>query len=106
MATYDAPKSEHQTLSGTTMDTVKLTQWHDRIEVSNKSTTTALYFSQTDGSVTSEKQDSEYVAPGASVIVIALNQPSGVPGNTTTPCHIVYVVGDGNAYGVVGLAGK
>lgn len=103
MATYDALKSEHQTLTTTTADTVKLTQFWDFIEVANKSSDTALYFSQTDATPTSAEAGTEYVAPNSSVVVRAVLRADGVPGNTTTPCHIVYVVGNGNAYGVTGL---
>lgn len=104
MATYDALKSEHQTLSSTTADTVKLTQYWDMIEVANRSLTTPLYFSQTDSTPTSGEENTEYVAPGSSVVVKAIWQAGGVAGSTSTPPHIVYVVGDGNAYSVTGLA--
>ena len=103
MATYDALKSEHQTLSSTTADTVKLTQFWDYIEVANRSLTTALYFSQTDSTPTSAEENTEYVAPGSSVVVRAIKQGGGVAGSTSTPPHIVYVVGDANAYSVTGL---
>jgi hypothetical protein len=105
MATYDDLKAEHQTLSTTTQDTVKLTQFWPYIEIENKSTSTALYFSQTDTSIASADPGTEYVAPGTSVIVPAVQQAGGIPGNTTTPPHIVYLVGNGNAYGVVGTNG-
>lgn len=104
MATYDAVKSTHQTLTTTTADTVKVTQWWDYIEVINKDASTALYFSQTDSTPTSAEAGTEYVAAGSSIIVPARARPDGIPGNTDTPCHIVYVVGNGNAYGVVGVA--
>jgi hypothetical protein len=106
MATYDALKAEHQTLSSTTADTVKLTQFWDRIEVINKSASTALYFSQTDATPTSAEENTEYVAPNSSIVVPALARPDGIAGDTDTPPHIVYVVGNGNAYGVVGIAGQ
>jgi hypothetical protein len=105
MATYDALKSEHQTLSTTTVDTVKLTQFWPYIEVANKSTSTALYFSQTNASVTSAAEDSDYVAPGQSILVRARIQADATPGSTSTPPHIVYVVGSGNAYSVTGVQG-
>lgn len=103
MATYDALKSEHQTLTSTTADTVKLTQFWPWIEVANKSTTTALYFSQTDSTPTSAEENTDYVAPNSSVVVRARIQGGAVPGSTDTPCHIVYVVGNGNAYSVTGV---
>ena len=103
MATYDARKSEHQTLSSTTADTVKLTQWWERVEIVNRSASTALYFSQTDNTPTSAEENTEYVAPGSSVVVDAVNQDGGVAGSTTNPCHVLYIVGDGNAYSVTGL---
>jgi hypothetical protein len=106
MATYDALKAEHQTLSGTTADEVKLTQFWDRIEVINKSSSVALYFSQTDATPTSAEENTEYVAPSSSIVVPAVIQGGGVAGSTVTPPHIVYVVGNGNAYGVVGIAGQ
>jgi hypothetical protein len=105
MATYDALKSEHQTLTTTGVDTVKLTQFWPYIEIENKSTSVALYFSQTNASVTSAAENSEYVAPGTSIIVPAVQQANGTPGSTSTPPHIVYLVGNGNAYGVVGTNG-
>lgn len=105
MATYDDLKAEHQTLSGTTADTVKLTQHWPFIEVINKSSSTGLYCSQTDSTPTSAEAGTEYVAPGSSIVLPAVIQAGATPGSTSTPPHIVYVVGNGNAYGVVGTNG-
>lgn len=106
MAAYDALKSEHQTLTSTTADSVKLTQFWPFIEVVNKDLSTALYFSQTDSTPTSAEENTEYVAPGSSVVVPAVIQAGAIPGNTTYPCHTVYVVGNGNAYSVTGVQAK
>jgi len=103
MATYDALKAEHQTLSTTDADTVKFTQFWDYIEVANRSQTVALYFSQTDTTPTSAEENTEYVAPNSSVVVRAIQQAGGIPGSTDTPCHTVYVVGNANPYSVTGL---
>lgn len=103
MATYDALKSEHQTLTSTTADTVKLTQFWPYIEVANHSASVALYFSQTDSTPTSAEENTEYVAPNSSVLVKAVIQGGAIPGSTTVPCHTVYVVGNGNLYSVTGV---
>lgn len=103
MATYDDVKSEHQTLSGTTADTVKLTQFWDHIEVSNRDLGTALYVSQTDATPTSAEAGTTYIGPGETKILRAVNQAGGTAGSTSTPPHIVYVVGNSNAYSVEGI---
>ncbi len=108
MATYDDPKAEHQTLTGTTADTVLLTQFWDNIEVSNRSGTAAITVTW-GGTVapTSLQPGSEVVEPG--VAKLFPNVPfeaDGVPGSTVLPCHKVWIVANGNAYSVVGVAGQ
>ena len=103
MATYDDPKAEHQTLSTTTVDTVKLTQFWDHIEVANRDGDTALYVSQTDSTPTSAKAGTTYIGPGETKILRAAQNAGGVAGSTSAPCHTVYLVGNANPYSVEGL---
>lgn len=103
--TYDSPKAEHQTLSTTTVDTVKLTNFWEFIEVANRSASTALYVSQTDATPTSAKDGTTYIGPGEAKLLRAVQQAGGVPGSTSAPCHVVYLVGSANPYSVEGVRG-
>jgi hypothetical protein len=103
MATYDALKSEHQTLSGTTADEVKLTQFWPYIEIANRSSSVGLYISQTDSTPTSGEENTDYVAPNSSILVRSRIQGGAIPGDANNPCHRVYVVGSSNPYSVTGV---
>lgn len=103
MTAYDDPRSEHQTLSGTTADTVKLTQFWDHIEVANHSQSTALYVRQDGTTAVSAAAGTTYIGPGETKILPAVQQGDGVVGSTSTPPHSLSIVGNSNVYSVEGL---
>lgn len=105
MSTDSVIKSASNTLSGTTVDTVNLKQWWDKIEVSNQGTTTLTV--TLDGSVpTALMDDAEIVEAGTTKLFPAPRQGNGVAGDTSLFCHIIKVIGNGNPYSVVGVAGQ
>ncbi len=105
MATDSVIKSASNTLSGTTVDTVNLKQWWDQIEISNQGTTTLTV--TLDGTVPTALMDNaEVVEPNVSKLFPAIRQGNGVAGSASLFCHIVKVIGNGNAYSVVGVAGQ
>lgn len=105
MATDNVTKSAHNTLSGSTADTVNLLQYWDRVEISNTGST-AMYATFNGVTPTVAGDNTEVIEAGTTKIFSAGTQNSGgIPGSTTTPCHVVKVVGSGNTYGVIGVAG-
>ena len=105
MATDTVTKSVSNTLSTTTVDTINLKQWWDQIEISNQGTTTLTV--TLDGTTPTALMDNaEVVEPNVSKVVPAIRQGNGVAGDTTYFCHIVKIIGNGNAYSVVGIAGQ
>ena len=105
MATDSVIKSASNTLSTTVVDTVNLKQWWDRIEVSNQGTTTLTV--TLDGTTPTALMDNaETVEAGVTKLFPAVTQGNGVPGDTSLFCHIVKIIGSGNAYSVTGVAGS
>lgn len=105
MATNSVTKSKSATLSGTTVDTVNLKQWWDRIEISNQGTTTLTV--ALDGSTPTALGDNfEVVEAGTTKLFPAPRQGNGVAGDAALFCHIVKIIGNGNAYSVIGVAGQ
>lgn len=103
MASDDAVKSIHQTLTTTAADTAKLTQWWDAIEVENRDTSVTLYVRFDGTTAVSAAKGTEVIQPGQSkVFMNGIQRAGGVPGSTTLPCHQLSVVGNGNAYSVIG----
>lgn len=89
MATYTVVHAAHKTLSGTTVDTVTLSggDYSPTFEISNRSGATTIYFT-TDGTApTAGGDDTDFVAPGESVIVQAKTRS-------------VKLIGNGNDYSV------
>lgn len=106
MATDDAVKSVHLTLTTTTADTIKLTQWWDAIEVENRDAAQNLYVRFDGTTAVALAEGTEIVTPGTSKVFVAgIQRSGGIPGNTTTPPHQLSVVGSGNAYSVIGIPG-
>jgi hypothetical protein len=106
MATDNVTKSAYNTLSTTVADTVNLLQFWDRIEVSNTGTT-SLYVTFDGTTPTAALDNADIVEPSVTKIFsYGIIRADGAPGSTTTPCHVVKVVGSGNTYGIVGVAGK
>lgn len=105
MATDSVIKSASNTLSTTTVDTVNLKQWWDKIEISNQGTTTLTV--TLDGTTPTALMDNaEIVEPNSSKVFPAIRQGNGVAGDSSLFCHIVKIIGNGNAYSVVGVAGQ
>lgn len=105
MATDTVTKGVSNTLSTTTVDTVNLQQWWDQIEVSNHGTSTLTV--TLDGTTPTALMDNaEVVEPGAVKLFRAVRQGNGVPGSGSLFCHIVKIIGNGNAYSVTGVAGQ
>lgn len=94
MATETHAKSIHATLSGTTADTVTITGY-DLVDIINRSSSEALWVAyEGDASPTTAvaaADGTDYVAPGGFLRVDA-----GKGG--------ISVVGNGNAYSVVGVS--
>lgn len=106
MATDNVVKSAFNTLSGSTADTVNLTQWWDRIEISNTGTT-AMYATFNGTTPTVAADGTEIIEAGTTKIFSAgIQNGAGVVGSTTAPCHVVKVVGSSNTYGVIGVSGR
>lgn len=105
MSTDSVIKSASNTLSGTTVDTVNLKQWWDKIEISNQGTTTLTV--TLDGTVPTALMDNaEIVEAGVTKLFPAIRQGNGVAGSASLFCHIVKIIGNDNAYSVVGVAGQ
>lgn len=105
MATDSVIKSASNTLSTTTVDTINLKQWWDKIEISNQGTT-ALTVTLDGTTPTALMDNAEIVEAGVSKVFPAVRQGNGIAGDTTYFCHIVKIIGNGNAYSVVGIAGQ
>lgn len=94
MATDTAVKSVHNTLSGTTADTVTITGY-ERVAIINRTGTSPLYVAyEGDASPTTAvaaANDTDVVMPGGFIEV-----DTGQGG--------ISIVGDGNAYSVVGVS--
>lgn len=109
MATYNDARAQHQTLSGTTADLVLLTQFWDAVEVTNRSGTGGLTILFGTTVPTALVAGSEYVGPGETKLFSEVPfNGDGVPGSavTATACHLVNVVGNANAYSIVGVSGQ
>ena len=105
MSTDSVIKSASNTLSTTTVDTINLKQWWDQIEISNQGTTTLTV--TLDGTTPTALMDNaEVVEAGAVKLFPAIRQGNGVAGDSSLFCHIVKIIGNGNAYSVVGVAGQ
>lgn len=103
MASDNAVKSIHQTLTTTTADLAKLTQWWDAIEIENRDTAVTLYVRFDGTTAVSAAKGTEVIPAGKSKVFLnGIQSAGGIPGSTTAPCHQVSVVGNGNAYSVVG----
>lgn len=90
MAQYSVEHAKHGTLSGTTIDTVVITGEMGDIEVVNREGTAPLYVTTDDSTPAAEADNTEFVAPGASV--------------TLSPeTRIIKIIGNTNEYSVTAL---
>lgn len=104
MTTYNHVKAIHQTLAGTTADRVDLLQPWDGVEVTNVSGTTPLTVVFSFTAPTPGQAGSEIVLPGDSKLFNPVPiRGIFIPGSTNFVCHAVGIVGNGNAYSVVGV---
>lgn len=108
MATYDdVVKSTHQTLSGSTADTVNVTQFWDGIEIENRHTTNAMYVRFDGTTAVAAAAGTEYIGPEKSKhFTGGIYTGGGLVGNNTTPPHKISIVGTDNPYSVTGVAGE
>lgn len=91
MATVTAVKSAHPTLTGTTADTVNLNDQWTEIEVINRSGSAPLYVRADGTTSVAEADNTDVVMPGEAVLVNRI------------PAAGISVVGNGNAYSVIGV---
>lgn len=92
MATYTATKSVHKTLTSTTADTVNLNDQWTVLEVINRSGTAPLYIRADGTTAVAEADNTDIALAGEAVLVNRI------------PSAGISVVGDGNAYSVIGVA--
>lgn len=106
MATNSVVKSYQGTLTTTTEDIVKLTQFWDRIEIENKHASNGMYVRLDGSAAVASAAGTEYIGPGQNKVFGpgGINR-GGIVGNTTTPPHYISLIGDANPYSVVGVAG-
>lgn len=104
MATESVTRSAHNTLSGTTVDIINLIQPWDQVEISNQG---ASILTVTLNNVTpiALADNTEIVEAGVTKTFPVSVRGGAVVGSTTSPCHTVQLIGNGNAYSVVGVAG-
>lgn len=95
MATDSAIRSVSNTLSGTTADTVTLTQPWSAIEVTNSDTTNILWVRQDGVTAVAAADNATPIAPSSSKIISA--------SVSTTGTHVISVVGNGGGYTIEGV---
>ena len=108
MASYSDAKSVHETLTGTTVDTVTLSQFWDAVEITNHDSSTPLYV-RFDAQNPTSGGEGSWVVPRAASKTFKTsdgvsNWAAGVAGSTaeaTAPIR-VRIVGNNNAYSVEG----
>jgi hypothetical protein len=91
MASYSATKSVHKTLTTTTADTVNLNDQWTEIEVINRSGTDPLYVRGDGVTAVAEANETDVVMAGEAVLMNRI------------PAAGISVVGNGNAYSVIGV---
>lgn len=91
MATHTAVKSVHKTLSSTTADTVNLNNEWTILEVINRSGTASVYVRADGTTAVAAADNTDIVLPGEAVLINRI------------PSAGISVVGDGNAYSVIGV---
>lgn len=91
MASYTATKSVHKTLTTTTADTVNLNDQWTEIEVINRSGTDPLYVRADGTTAVAEANETDVVMAGEAVLMNRI------------PSAGISVVGNGNAYSVIGV---
>lgn len=114
MATYSVVKSTHQTLTGTTADTVNLLQFWDSVEISNRGTV-PIYVVWGAGvtAPTSGVAGSDVVEAGITKLfprsingLVGNDMGNANYGTGTSSPHVLQLVGNGNGYSVIGVQGQ
>lgn len=95
MATDSAVRSVTNTLSGTTADTVTLTQCWPAVSITNHDATDTIYF-RMDGTAAVAAADGTTVVLPASTVIAK----SAITASGTT---VVSIVGDGGTYTIEGV---
>lgn len=95
MATDSAVRSVTNTLSGTTADTVTLTQPWPAIEVTNRDTDTVIWVRQDGTTAVADANNATPIAASSSKILSASISSAGT--------IIVSIVGDGGGYTIEGV---
>jgi len=103
MADQTAVNAKHATLTGAAVDKITLTGRPAKVDVLNRGAAGSADLYVTVGNGTSEPADptaagdnTEIVAPGG---FVTLDVPTSVPGSSA----VVKVIGNGNAYSVIGV---
>lgn len=95
MATDSDPRSVTNTFSGTTADTVTLTQAWPAIQITNHDTADLIYFRQDGVTAVAAANGTAVVLPGQSTVASASVNGSGQ--------IVVSLVGDGGVYTLEGV---
>lgn len=101
MATDSAVRSVTNTLSGTTADTVTLTQAWPAIEVTNHDAADLIYFRQDGTTAVAAADNTTLVLPGQTKVVKSVINRSESTGASTS---VISIVGDGGVYTIEGVA--
>lgn len=96
MATDSAIRSVTNTLSGTTADTITLTQAWPAIEVTNQDASIWIYLRQDGTTAVSEADNTTPIPPGSSKVL-----DSSV---TSLNTIVISIVGNGNKYTIEGVS--
>lgn len=95
MATDSAARSVTNTLSGSTADTITLTQAWDALDVTNYDSTNYLYLRQDGTTAVAEANDTTAIPPGTSKVIDATVTGSGTV--------VISIVGNGGKYTIEGV---
>jgi hypothetical protein len=95
MATDSAVRSCTNTLSGTTADTITLTQAWPSIDVTNHDSADIIYFRQDGVTAVAAADGCSVLLPGQSKVAAASITSSGT--------IVISIVGDGGAYTIEGV---
>lgn len=96
MATDSDLKSVHLTLSGTTADTITLTQLWDRVEVGNEHDTVDLFVRMDGVTAVSDADGSTRIGPNETKILHPIH-------DWTNKRIVISVVGNANPYSIEGV---
>lgn len=95
MATDTAATSVTNTLSGTTADTITLTNGWDAIEVTNHDATNWIYLRQDGTTAVAEADNTTPVPPSTSKVLAAAKN--------SVNDNVISIVGNGNKYTIEGV---